>query len=77
MARPDKSALLLNFGARMDAARQSQSEYDKHVAPIVAWALAEYRTRRGAHDALVRLQHDAGTSDTAYELIGRAVVTLR
>lgn len=76
-SRPIWPPLGADFGARMDAARRSQEHYDRHVAPIVSWALAEYGSRRAAYDALVRLQHDDDTSDTAYALIGAAIVTLR
>ena len=57
-------------------ARLAQAEYDKHVAPIVVWAVAEYGTRRSAYDALNRLKNDDGTSDTAFRLIDRAVTAL-
>jgi hypothetical protein len=61
----------------MEQAQRSQAEYDRHVAPIVAWALAEYGSRRAAHDALTYLRNDPTTSDLAFQLLGRAITTLR
>lgn len=69
--------LSADFGERITAARASQAEYDRHVAPIVQWAIAEYGDRRSAHDALTRIKYDDGTSDLAAELIDRAITVLR
>jgi hypothetical protein len=66
-----------DFGERITAARASQADYDRHVAPIVQWALAEFGSRRAAHDALVKLKYDDGTTDAAAALIDRAIVVVR
>lgn len=77
-SKPIRPPLPADFGAQITAAKRSQDAYDKHVAPIVAWALAECSNdRRKAYDLVIRLRNDDATSDTAFDLLGRAATALQ
>lgn len=66
--------LLNNLGDRITQAKASQTEYDRHVAPIVDWARAQFG--EAARETVRQLMYDDGTSDTALELLRRAYVVL-
>ncbi len=66
------------FMTRMDAANRTQAEYDKHIAPVVTWLMAEAnQDKRQAASLCLALMNDESTSDGGYAILRRVFDCVR